>query len=58
MSYKMVVLILGYALGLVGLIDVKSIDVAQPIWSWDCPTYAQDLKTQKTFFAWIMNNHE
>ena len=25
-------------LGLVGLIDVKGIDVAQPIWSWGCLT--------------------
>jgi hypothetical protein len=25
-------------LGLVGLIDVKNIDVAQPIWLRDCPT--------------------
>ena len=25
-------------LGLVGLIDAKGIDVAQPIWSWDCLT--------------------
>ena len=28
----------GLVLGLVGLIDAKGIDVAQPIWSWDCPT--------------------
>ena len=25
-------------LGLVGLIDAKSIDVAQRIWPWGCPT--------------------
>ena len=25
-------------LGLVGLIDAKGIDVAQPIWLWECPT--------------------
>jgi hypothetical protein len=28
----------GLALGLVGLIDAKGIDVAQLIWSWDCLT--------------------
>ena len=28
----------GLVLGLVELIDVKDIDVAQPIWSWGCPT--------------------
>ena len=28
----------GLVLGLVGLIDAKGIDVAQPIWSWGCPT--------------------
>jgi hypothetical protein len=28
----------GLVLGLVGLIDVKGIDLAQPIWSRDCPT--------------------
>ena len=26
----------GLVLGLVGLIDGKGIDVAQPIWSWGC----------------------
>ena len=30
------------ALGLVGLIDAKGINVAQPIWLWDCPTSAQN----------------
>ena len=29
----------GLVLGLVGLIDAKGIDVAQPIWLWDCPTF-------------------
>ena len=28
----------GLVLGLVGLIDAKGIDVAQPIWSWGCLT--------------------
>ena len=28
----------GLVLGLVGLIDAKDIDVAQPIWQWGCPT--------------------
>jgi hypothetical protein len=28
----------GLVLGLVGLIDAKDIDVAQPMWLWDCPT--------------------
>ena len=28
----------GLVLGLIVLIDAKSIDVAQPIWSWGCPT--------------------
>jgi hypothetical protein len=28
----------GLVLGSVGLIDVKGIDVAQPIWMRDCPT--------------------
>ena len=28
----------GLVLGLVGLIDAKGIDVAQPIWSSGCPT--------------------
>ena len=28
----------GLVLGLVELIVAKDIDVAQPIWSWDCPT--------------------
>ena len=28
----------GLVLGLVGLIDAKGVDVAQPIWSWGCPT--------------------
>ena len=27
----------GLVLGLVGLIDAKGIDVAQPIWLWGCP---------------------
>ena len=27
----------GLVIGLVGLIDVKGIDVAQPIWLSDCP---------------------
>ena len=31
----------GLVLGLVGLIDVKGIDVAQPIWSRGCPTQGQ-----------------
>ena len=28
----------GSVLGLVELIDAKGIEVAQPIWSWGCPT--------------------
>ena len=28
----------GLVLGLVGLIDAKGIDLAQPVWSWGCPT--------------------
>ena len=28
----------GWVLGLVGLIDTKGIDLAQPIWPWGCPT--------------------
>ena len=28
----------GLVLGLVGLIDAKGIDLAQPIWSSGCPT--------------------
>ena len=28
----------GLVLGLVGLINVKGIDLAQPVWSWGCPT--------------------
>ena len=31
----------GSVLGLVGLIDAKGIDGAQPIWSWGCLTWAQ-----------------
>ena len=31
----------GLVLGLVGLIDVKGIDVAQPIWSRGCPSQGQ-----------------
>ena len=40
-------------LGLVGLIDAKGIDVAQPIWLWGCPTYAQKWpkNTKNAFFA-------
>ena len=28
----------GWVLGLVGLIDVKGINLAQPMWLWGCPT--------------------
>ena len=28
----------GLVLGLLGLIDAKGIDLAQPIWPWGCPT--------------------
>ena len=35
-------------LGLVGLIDAKGIDLAQPIWPWGCPTYG--LKQGKNGF--------
>ena len=31
----------GLVLGLVELIDAKGIGLAQPIWPWDCPTWAQ-----------------
>ena len=36
-------------LGLVGLIDAKAINVAQPIWLWGCLTWA------KTFIEFGMN---
>ena len=39
---------LGLVLGLVGLIDAKGIDVAQPTWLWDCPIYT--LKHAKNAF--------
>ena len=40
-------------LGLVKLIDAKGIDVAQLIWPWGCPTYAQKWpkNTKNAFFA-------
>ena len=43
----------GLVLGLVGLIDAKNIDVAQPIWSWVCPTLGQKQpkNTKYAFFA-------
>ena len=40
---------LGLVLGLVGLNDVKGIDVAQRIWPWGCPTKAQ--KQPKNAFS-------
>ena len=45
----------GLVLGLVGLIDAKNIDVAQPIWSWDCPTWAQKQAKQakNAFFVFL-----
>ena len=43
----------GLVLGLVGLIDAKGNDVAQPIWPWGCPTWAQKWpkNTKNAFFA-------
>ena len=40
----------GLVLGLVELIDVKDIDVAQPIWSWGCPP-KNTKNTKNAFFA-------
>ena len=40
---------LRFVLGLVGLNDVKGIDVAQCIWPWGCPTKAQ--KQPKNAFS-------
>ena len=40
---------LRWVLGLVGLNDVKGIDVAQRIWPWSCPTKAQ--KQPKNAFS-------
>ena len=43
----------GLVLGLIGLIDAIGIDVAQSIWSWGCPTKAQEQpkKTENAFFV-------
>jgi hypothetical protein len=43
----------GLVLGLVGLIDAKDIDVAQPIWLWGCLTWVkkQPKNTKNAFFA-------
>ena len=43
----------GLVLGLIELIDAKGIDVAQPIWLWGCPVYAQKQpkNTKNAFFA-------
>ena len=45
----------GFVLGLVGLNDAKGIHFAQPIWPWDCPTYApkQAKNTKNAFFAYF-----
>jgi hypothetical protein len=40
-------------LGLVGLIDVKGIDVAQPIWLLDCLTADVSSKTGKKCGFWV-----
>ena len=37
-------------LGLVGLVDAKAIDVAQPTWLRDCPTKAQK-QAKNAFFV-------
>ena len=42
----------GLVLGLVGLIDANGIDVAQLIWSWDCPTWAQK-QAKIAFFVFL-----
>ena len=44
---------LGLVLGLVGLIDGKGIDVAQPLWSWGCLTQGQKQpkNTKNAFFT-------
>ena len=44
---------LRFVLGLVGLNDAKSIDMAQPIWPWGCPTQGekQPKNTNIAFFA-------
>ena len=43
----------GLVLGLVELIDAKGIGLAQPIWPWDCPTWAQKRpkNTKNAYFA-------
>ena len=38
--------------GLVGLIDAKGIDVAQPIWLRDCPTLSQ-IQAKNVFFVFL-----
>ena len=42
----------GLVLGLVELIDAKGIGVAQLIWWWGCPTYAQK-QAKNAFFVFL-----
>ena len=46
---------LRFVLGLVGLNDAKGIHFAQPVWPWDCLTYApkQAKNTKNAFFAYF-----
>ena len=45
----------GLVLGLVGLIDLKGIELAQPIWPWGCPTYAPK-QAKNAFFVFLGNS--